>query len=165
MARVRVTHQNITSEDASKKPKRVLVPAGQYAAMIMSANQGATKGNPPLAKVAVEFQIKYGLGEDGTEHDETHQGRRVYQDFVLEDDPTMADMSAQRRWELRMLLDACDVKFDDEGFDTDELLEKHVIITVRHRKGREQDDDGNPIFFTNVTKVDSEEAIDGDTLI
>lgn len=165
MAKVKITHPSITNEDATQAPKREPVPEGKYAALIMSANLGATQGTPPLGKVVVEFQVLFGITEENA-HDETYQGRRVYQDYILEHDPSMPDLSATRRYELRMLLDACDVKYDDEGFDTDELTTKNVIITVRHRKGRQLDPDTNKFpVFTNVVKVDTTEEVGADDIV
>jgi hypothetical protein len=164
MARVAVTHKNLTSEEATEAPKREPVPPGKYAAVIMNVSAGSTKHTTPLSKISVEFQIVHMIMEDG-EKEETHASRRVYQDFILEDDPSMPDLSEQRRYELRMLLDACDVTFDDEGFDTDHLKEKAVHITVRHREGNKVDDDGNKRIFTNVVKVDSAEEIAASDLV
>lgn len=165
MAKVKVSHPNITSEEAKEAPKREPVPPGKYHVLIMNVNQGSTKHSTPLSKISVEFQILFGLGEDGQKHDEEHAGRRVYQDFILEHDPSMPDLSEQRRWELVMLLDACNVEYDDDGFDTDHLKEKAVIITVRHREGSKTDDDGNKRIFTNVVKVDSSEPVDEEDIV
>lgn len=165
MAKVKVTHPKLTSDDAKEAPKREPIPPGRYCAMIMKAAEGSTKHTTPLSKISVEFQILYGLGEDGQGHDETHLGRRVYQDYILEHDPTMEDLSEQRRWELVMLLDGAGVDYDDDGFDPDHLKEKTVIITVRHREGTKTDDDGNKRIFSNVTKVDSTEAVSADDIV
>ena len=137
MPQVKVTHEKLTSEDSKTAPVRVPIPPGNYHALIMAAQLRATRGTPPLQKVSVEFQLIYGIEEDGTGHDETSQGRRVYQDYILEHDDRYADISAQRRYELRMLLDATDIAFTDEGFNTDHLHNKSVVITVRHRKAKE----------------------------
>lgn len=165
MAKVKVTHPKLTSDDAKEAPKREPVPPGKYHAIIMNVQEGSTKHATPLSKVSVEFQLLFGLGADGKQHDETHKGRRVYQDYILEHDPSMTDLSDQRRWELVMLLDGAGVEYDDSGFDTDHLKEKTVIITVRHREGTKTDDDGNKMIFSNVTKVDSAEAVGEDDIV
>lgn len=164
MARVAVTHPKLTGEDAKQAPKREPIPPGKYNAIIMNVSAGSTKHQTPLSKVSVEFQIVHQVLDDG-ETDDIHKSRRVYQDYILEDDPSMPDLSEQRRYELRCLLDACDVDFDDDGFDTDDLKEKPVIITVRHREGNQLDDDGNKRIFTNVVKVDSAEEITSEQLV
>lgn len=164
MAKVKVTHKNLTSPDATTAPKREPVPPGPYHATIVGAAEGATKHSTPLHKISVVFQILFGVAEDGT-HDESCIGRRVYQDYIIEDDPSMPDLSEQRRYELRMLLDATGIPFDDEGFDLDDLKEKTVVITVRHREGSKLDDEGNKMVFTNVVKVDSTEQVDDSDLV
>jgi hypothetical protein len=163
---VKVTHRDLKSDDAKTAPKRTPVPPGIYHALIMSASLKMTKGSPPLQKLSVEFQLLFGVGEEGsTEHDETHQGRRVYQDYILEDDERWPDISAQRRYELRQLLDATEIAFTDTGFNSDHLINKNVVITVRHRKSDQQDEDGNYRVFTNVVKVDTAEAVDSADLV
>lgn len=165
MAKVKVTHKGLTSEEAKEAPKREPVPPGQYHTLICNVSEGATRHSTPLSKISVEFQIIFMVGEDG-QQDETHQGRRVYQDFILEHDEGMPDLSEQRRWELVMLLDACNAEYDDEGFDPDDLKEKKVLITVRHREGKEDDPvTGQKRIFTNVVKVDSTEPVEEGDLI
>jgi hypothetical protein len=110
--------------------------------------------------MSVEFQI---LHNDKKE--ETEAGRRVFQDYILEKDPAKPDLNAQRRWELRMLLDAAGVPYTDEGFNTDHLLTKTVKITVRHRNGTQVDEDGKLPVFTNVVKVDTTEEIKDEDLV
>jgi hypothetical protein len=165
MAKVKVAHKGLGSDDAKDAPKREPVAPGQYAAQTMGAVFGPTRHSPPLEKVSVEFQILYGIGADGDEHDETFQGRRVYQDYILEPDPSMPDLNDQRRFELRQLLDATAAPFDDDGFDTDDLINKTVHITIKHRKGKQPDDDGHYPVFTNVTKVDTAEKVEADDLV
>lgn len=161
---VKIKHQNIKGDDATKPPKRDPVPEGDYAAIIMKAPLKATNHKPPLAKVVVEFQLIYAINEDGTK-DETIKGRRVFQDFILEPAETMPDMSATWLYELRMLLDATNVEFTDEGFDSDHLVSKSVRITVKNRPG-DPDDDGFPRVFSNVKKIDSlEGSADDDDLV
>lgn len=164
MPEVKITHAGITSEDAKTAPKREPVPEGTYQAVIVSAPSGATNHKPPLAKVSVEFQLLYAVNEDGSQ-DDSHQGRRCYQDYILEPEPAKPDMNEIRRYELRMLLDAAEVEYTDEGFNTDHLVNKNVIITVKHRKGRQQDEDGNYPIYTNVVKVDSAVPVDADALV
>jgi len=165
MAKVKVTHPNLTSEEAKEAPKREPIPPGRYHALIMNVTEGSTNHKTPLAKISVEYQILFGCGEDGQQHDETYMGRRVYQDYILEHDPSMQDLSDQRRWELVMLLDATGVDYGDDGFDTDEMKEKTVVITVRHREGSKVDEDGNKRIFSNVTKVDSATAPGDDEIV
>jgi hypothetical protein len=164
MPEVKVTHSALTSDDARKAPKREPIPPGTYQAIIVSAPAGATRHTPPLAKVSVEFQILFAIAEDKS-HDETHQGRRVYQDYILEPEAAKPDMNEIRRYELRMLLDAAEVEYTDAGFNTDHLVNKNAIITVKHRKGRQADDDGNYPIFTNVVKVDTATPVDADALV
>lgn len=165
MAKVKVTHPNLKGDEAKKPPRRDPVPPGWYHAQIMNISEGATKGNNPLAKITAEFQILFGVDENGEGQDTTSKGRRVYQDFILEADPSMQDISEQRRYELRMLLDACNVEFDEDGFDTDDLQEKVVVIKVTHRKGDKTDEDGNQMIFTNVRRIDSAEKIDDEDVV
>jgi len=161
---VKITHPSITSDDAKTAPKREPVPAGTYHAVVVSAPAGATRHHPPLAKVSVEFQILFSVGDNGA-HDETHQGRRVYQDYILEPEESKPDMSEIRRYELRMLLDAAEVEYTDSGFNTDHLINKTLVITVRHRKGNKQNDDGTFPIFTNVVKVDTAKSVDEADLV
>jgi hypothetical protein len=150
---VNIKHQNIKGDGAKKPPKRDPVPEGTYAAIIMKAPLKATNHDTPLAKIAVEFQLLYTINEDGSK-DDSIKSRRVFQDFILEPDDAMPDMSATWLYELRMLLDATGVEFTDEGFNSDHLVNKSVRITVKQRSGG-LDDDGEPRIFTNVKKIDS----------
>lgn len=164
MAKVSVKHKSITSDEAKEAPKREPVPVGDYHAIIMNVMEGATRHENPLSKISVEFQVLFAVDEEGNQ-DDTHAGRRVYQDYILEEAEGMPDMNEQRRYELVMLLDGCGVEYDDDGFDTDHLKEKTVVITVRHRTGNSKDDEGNPRIYTNVVKVDSTEAVaEGDVI-
>lgn len=164
MAKVTIKHDGIKDPDAKIPPKRTPVPAGQYAAIIASVRSGATKKH--LAKITVEYHLLYGITETEP-HDETHKGRRVWQDYVLEPDDSYPDISQRRRFELRQLLDECDVEIDDDGaFDTDHLDQKPIVITVRHRPGTEKDPDtGEYQVFTNVVRVASPEQVDADDLV
>lgn len=165
MPEVKVTHKGLTSDEAKEAPKRTPVPAGNYHAIIMGAALKMTKGAPPLQKVSVEFQLLYGIEENGSGHDEGSQGRRVWQDYIVEDDDRYPDISETRRHELRQLLDATEIAFTDSGFNSDHLLNKSVVITIRHRKGDRADEDGNFPIFTNVVKVDTAEAVAADDLV
>jgi len=158
---VKINHDKLTDPNASQKPpKREPVPPGVYIATIMAAPMGVTKGSPPLNKISVEFQI---LHDD--KNVATEAGRRVFQDYILEKDPAKTDLNAQRRWELRMLLDAAGVVYTDDGFNTDHLMTKTVKITVRNRNGTQQDEDGKYPVFTNVVKVDTTEEIRDEDLV
>jgi hypothetical protein len=161
MPQVKVNHDKLTDPSAAAKPpKRDPVAPGVYVAIVMAAPLGVTKGSPPLQKVMVEFQILH------SEKNEAHEaGRRVFQDYILEKDAAKSDMNAQRRWELRMLLDAAGVAYTDDGFNTDHLLTKTVKITVRHRNGTQKDEDGVLPVFTNVVKVDTTEEIKEEDLV
>lgn len=161
MPQVKVTHDSLTDEAAKEAPKREPVPAGDYIATIAAAPLGVTKGSPPLQKITVEFHVLYECKEP---KDTTHEGRHVYQDYILEKDPRQPDMTQQRRRELRMLLDATGVAYTDEGFNSDHLVTKSVRITIKHRKGKQPDEDGNLPIFTNVVKVDTAETINTDEL-
>lgn len=162
MPEVRVTHDAMTDEGAAAKPpRREPVPAGTYIALIVAAPLGITRGTPPLQKLAVEFQI---LHETET-NDEAQAGRRVYQDFILEKDPSKPDLNLQRRWELRMLLDATAVSYTDAGFNSDHLVTRAVKITVFNRNGTKVDEDGHVPVFTNVKRIDSAEEVSPDDLV
>src|SRR5262245_44403448 len=163
MPEVKTTHKGLSNPDSAVKPVRVPVEPGVYMAMIMAAPNGVTKGTPPLMKISVEFQILY-RDED---HDETQQGKRVVQDYILEDDPRQTDMSKQRLYELRMLLDATKTPYTDAGFNTDHLLTKTVKITVRHRSGKvDPADPTAPVpVFSNVVKVDTSEKVNESELV
>lgn len=165
---VKVTHPDITDEDAKKPPKRDPVPEGDYAAIIMKAPAGATKASEksptPLAKIAVEFQILYAIAKDGST-DDALKGRRVFQDFVLEPDETMPDLSKRRAYELVMLLDATSVAYTKTEFNSDHLISKSVKITVKHREGDKKDDEGDFPIFTNVTRIDTLASADSDDLV
>ena len=166
MAKVKITHPDIKGDDAKVAPKREPVPEGKYAALITKAGVGTTKGDPPLVKVSVAFQLLHGITEEN-EHDETHSGRVVFQDYILEHDESMPSLSEQRRYELRGLLDATNVEVDDDdSFDPEHLKEKNVIITVRHRTGNQKDPDtGQFPVFSNVKKVDTAEAVNEEDLL
>jgi len=161
MPAVKINHDKLTDPNAAQKPpKREPVAPGVYVALIMAAPVGVTKGAPPLNKMSVEFQVLH------DEKNNAHEaGRRVFQDYILEKDPAKTDLNAQRRWELRMLLDACGVAYTDDGFNTDHLLTKTVKITVRHRNGTQVDEDGKLPVFTNVVKVDTTEEIKDEDLV
>jgi hypothetical protein len=162
MPEVKVNHDKLTDpEAATKPPKREPIKPGVYIAIIQAAPMGVTKGSPPLAKMSVEFQILH-AAEKG---DTSEAGRRVFQDYILEKDPSKTDLNAQRRWELRMLLDATGVPYTDNGFNTDHLVTKTVKITVRHRNGTQVDEDGKLPVFTNVVKVDTADDIKDEDLV
>lgn len=157
MPQVKVTHDSLSSNTAREAPRREPIPPGDYVAVIAAAPLGVTKGTPPLTKISVEFHILYACTEP---KDTTHEGRHIYQDYILEKDPRTPDLSQQRRRELRMMLDATGVSFTDEGFNTDHLVTKVVKISVKHRRGKQPDEDGNLPVFTNVVKVDTAETVD-----
>lgn len=162
---VKVTHKALTSDDAKTAPKRTPVPPGVYHAVIMSAAHKLTRGSPPLQKVSVEFQILFGVEEDGSGHDETSTSRRVWQDYICEDDERYPEISETRQHELRQLLDSAGCPFTDTEFNSDHLLNKNVMVTVRHKKGSEADADGNYPIYSNVVKVDSVEKVSEGDLV
>jgi hypothetical protein len=154
MAKVKTTYENLAGEEATKPPVRKPVAAGQYLAAIIAVALGATRGAKPLSKMTVQYQIIHRI-EEGKEPSLDEAGRRVFQDYILEDDG--GEMSELRRFDLRQLLDAAQVPFDDNSFDTDDFLtepHKKVVITVKHREGAEVDENGEKRIFANVTKVD-----------
>jgi len=157
MPQVKVTHDALTGEDAKQAPRREPVPPGDYVAVIANAPLGVTKGQPPLQKISIEYHILYACTEP---KDTTHEGRHVYQDYILEKDPRTPDLTQQRRRELRMLLEATGISFSDDGFNTDHLVTKVVKISIKHRKGKQPDEDGNLPTFTNVVRVDTAETVD-----
>ena len=164
MPEVNVTHDALSGEDATTAPKREPVPPGLYKAVVMSCPLGTTKGAPPLQKISAEFQIIHLIGEN-KEIDDKDSGRRVYQDFILEKDPSYPSLDSVRRYELRMLLDATGTPFTDKGFNTDHIVNKSVVITVRHRTGRQPDEHGNLPVFSNVVKIDTAEEVNEDDLV
>jgi hypothetical protein len=108
--------------------------------------------------------VLHKVEEDGSVNDDM-SGRRVYQDFILEKDPNYPSLDSQRRYELRMLLDATNTPFTDSGFNSDHIVNKSVKITVRHRTGKTPDQNGNLPVFSNVVKVDTAEVINEDDLV
>jgi hypothetical protein len=163
VAEVKVTHPDLGSDDAKVPPKREPIPPGEYHAIIMAANVGTTNYQPPLIKVSVEFQVLY---PSNNPEETAVRGRRVFQDFILEHDPANEELSAQRRYELRMLLDATNTPVSKEGtFNTDHLAQKAVKIVVRHRRGKPRGPDEPTPIFANVSKIDSAtEASEDDML-
>jgi len=164
MPQVRVAHPNITSDEAAKVPERTLIEPGDYAALIMSVNLGMTRTAKPLAKITVEMQILRSFDDSKAT---VFAGRRVYQDYILEPDESMEDLSKQRAHELRMLLDATGIPFNDEGFNTDHLIAKSVKITIKHRMGRPDPADlAKPVpVYMSVSKVDTLAHISSDQLL
>lgn len=168
MPEVRVKHQGVNSEDAKKPPpRREPVEPGCYHALIMKVGMGTTRYEPVLEKITVEYQILF-RDED---HDETHAGRRVWQDYVVEPTPGDERMSQVRRYELRQLLDATDTPYTEDPetkqgvFNTDHLLNKTVKIWIRHRHGKTPDEHGKLPVFENVRKVDTAEEADDEDLV
>lgn len=162
MPDVRVTHDSLSSDDAATPPKREVIPVGTYVALIQDVKPGSTQGTPPLAKITVEFNILH--DENG---DDKLQGRRVFQDFILEKESNRESLNQARRYELRQLLDATETPYTDEGFNTDHMLNRTVVITVRHRKGkpRNAEEEKDPPIFTNVTKIDTAEEVTDDDIL
>lgn len=164
MPEVNVTHESLSGQDATTAPKREPVEPGLYKALVMSCPLGTTRGTPPLQKISAEFQLIHKVEEEG-KIDDACSGRRVYQDFILEKDPSFPSLDSQRRYELRMLIDATGTPFTDKGFNTDHVVNKTVLITVRHRTGRQPDENGNLPVFTNVVKIDTAEVVNEDDLV
>lgn len=164
MPEVNVTHESLSGSDATSAPKREPVPPGLYKALVMSCPLGTTRGTPPLQKISAEFQLLHQVMED-EKIDDSVSGRRVYQDFILEKDPSYPSLDSQRRYELRMLLDATGTPFTDKGFNTDHIVNKTVMITVRHRTGRTPDEHGNLPVFSNVVKIDTAEKVNEEDLV
>lgn len=161
MPEMKVSHADITSDDATKAPPpKEVIPSGVYHAAIMQALPGLTKTTPPLSKMSVEYQILF-RAED---KDQTMQGRRVYQDYVLEKMPTDERMSQLWRKELVELLIATGTPYTAAGFNSDHLLTKEVKIQVIQRSGRVKDPETNAFpIFNGVKKVDTAVDIpDGD---
>lgn len=163
MARVAVSHEGMKDPGAAVAPKREPVPEGTYMALITKTVMGSTNKAPILSKMSVEFQILHGFRS--AEKDETHSGRRVYQDYILDPDPRYEDLSKTRRAELVQLLEATSAPFDAAGFDDDDILNKTVKIVVKHRKSREPDSDGNHRVFTQIDKIDSAEEVNQDDIV
>ncbi len=169
MARVAVRHKDITKDDAKKRPVRKLVPEGRYSALVANAKTGASSTN--LAKMTVEFQLTGVLDEESgaieTEGDDVKKliGQRIFQDYLLEEDTRYPELAKMHRYELVRLLDATDAPYDNEGFDTDDIEGKGVLIRVVHREGNKTDDDGNKIVFANVKDVDNPEPISEEDLV
>lgn len=165
MARVAVRHPGMTDPSAKNKPVREVVPEGKYSALIHEVKDGATRSD--LAKITVEFLVMGKVDEEtgAVDKDDKSTGRRVFQDYVLERNEQYPDLSDRWRWELIMLLDAAGAPYDDDGFDDEDLKNKAVLITVRHREGDKTDDEGNPIVFTNITHVEDPEPVDESDLV
>ena len=169
MPRVAVNHKSITDPDARRRPVRKLVPEGRYAAIIANAKTGATNNN--LSKITVEFQMT-GILDEETNAIETETedakpiiGQRIFQDYLLEEDVRYPDLALVHRYELVRLLEATEAPYDDEGFDTDDLVGKGVLVRVVHREGSKKDDEGNPMVFANVKDVDSPEPVNESDLV
>jgi hypothetical protein len=166
MPEVAIKHPAMDSEDAKKAPKREPVDPGEYAAVIVNAPLGVTRGVPPLQKISVNFQLIHKINEDGS-IEAKWAGRRVFQDYILEPDPSNSFLDEQRRYELRMLLDASGIVYTPTSFNNEHLDNKPVRIVVRHRTGKEKDEDGKLMVFSNVVKVDcpASEAGSDDDLV
>lgn len=168
MAKVKVTHkQKLTSDEAAKPPARELPDPGQYLSGIKGTNLGIVKGSaPPIRKLTVEFELKHQVLDDART-DEKWKGKRVWQDYILEDDPSQPALNPQRLYELRMLLDATETAYDDDGFDPDDLKAKECMIWIKVKQASQKQ--GQKIedvpFFTNVHKVDTAKKIDADSLL
>lgn len=174
MAKVTVGHPGMDSDDANVRPRRDPPTEGKYAAFIANVTVDQTAWTaPPVPKIRVEFQLKYRFNSEDnpveTDIDKTESGRRVWQDFILAPIEKLPDLSLTHRYELRQLLDACDVERDPDGsFDTDHLLQKPVYIVVKHRPGKEKDRDpetGELPKFTNVTRIESSTPVAADDIL
>lgn len=166
MPKVQTKVGDIASDDAKKLPKRDEVPPGDYYAQIANAALGTTKNAPTRQKLTLEFQIQGRA--DGNDKLPECQGRRVWQDYMLEkvNDDTLDQMS---RFRIRNLLDATGIAYEAVGseeepsfeFDSDHLIGKNVIISVT--KSTKQREDGT--HFTNVNRIDTAEEIADDDLV
>jgi hypothetical protein len=155
---------SLKDPDAAKLPLRQVVPEGKYDSVIMKVDHGVTKTIPPLTKISVEFQIiKHADGADGAD---ACKGRRVWQDFVLENAPDADPFMVQlRRRSLVQLLEAASCAYTEEGFNTDHLLGRTVKITVIHRKGSQPGADGSVPTFANVREIDMAEKLSEDNTV
>jgi hypothetical protein len=164
MPHVAITHRNMTSAEAAAAPVRRAVEPGNYEAAIVAVSLGTTRGASRLMKMTVSYQILRRVDADEkTAYSE--QGRRVFQDYILQEDASQPDISELRRWDLRQLLDATGVPFNDDGFNTDDFITepfKRVVITIKHRYGKEPDESGERPVYTNVSKVDANLDLDSE---
>ena len=161
MPEVKVSHADITADDATKAPPpKQVIPSGVYHAAIMQVVAGLTKTTPPLNKITVEYQILFRADDKNTDM----QGRRVFQDYVLEKMPTDERLSQTWRKELTELLIATGTPYTAAGFNTDHLLTKEVKIQIIQRAGRVMDPETKTFpIFNGVKKVDTATDIpDGD---
>lgn len=129
MPEIRVKHNIAT---ATEPPRREAVPSGTYEAMIANVVDGATRTTPPRAKITMEFQI---VKDDAG--DNKYNGRRVYQDFVIEPGGEYDD---REKWRLKQALEAvkCPYRIEDgcTMFNTDHLVGKSVKITIKTAPGK-----------------------------
>ncbi len=147
---------------AEKPPPREPVAEGVYGASIMAIAMGTTNTTPVLQKMTCEFQVLYACESN----DRKYAGRRVFQDYVLEEWPNDTEGRTQRdMYSLTQLLRNAGVPFTDDGFNANLLIGKSVKITVRHRKGSKVDENGQRPVFTNVVMVDSIEDVNTEDLV
>lgn len=145
--------------DATTPPKRVPIAPGTYASIIQKVEIGVTQTTPVLDKITCEYRILKNL-DNG---DETTAGRRVYQDYILEPNPTNAEMNAREAFRIRQLLDATSVAYTEQdgggfAFNTDHIAGKSVKIAVRQRPGKaKKNADGTDAvaeIYNRVERVD-----------
>lgn len=163
--KVTVRHPGMSSKEAEVPPKREPVPEGKYATTIMAASVDmATRFAPPIPKIRVEFQILHRILDDG-QVDQTANGRRVFQDYLLAPANDYPDLDQQRRFELVQLLDACNIPRNSDGefeIETNDMLQRTVFVHIKNRNGKEKDRDpvtGRIPVFSNVTRVESAETV------
>ena len=161
MPAVKVEH-NV--KDATKPPPRQPLPSGNYDALIANSVIGLTK-KTGLDKLTIEYRIV-----KTTEGDAAFGGRRVYQDYVLQRG-TDEEMNAREAFRIRQLLDATGITYttatDGGGFEfnSDQMHNKAVRITVTQRPGTQPNPDGVIPIFNNVDRVDMAGQLDADAVI
>lgn len=158
MAKVKVNHkQKLTSDDAAKAPPREMPENGEYLAKIVGVTGGVTKGIPPLKLINVDWQLVHQILED-KKTSTKWQGKHVWQNMILEHDASNPQWNSQRLYEIRMLVDATKIDYDDDGFDPDHLVGKTARIWIKSKRGEPQP--GQSIeeapVFTNIYKYDTE---------
>jgi len=143
--------------NATKPPPRQPLPPGTYDALVANSTIGLTK-QTGLTKLTIEYRIV-----KTAEGDAAFGGRRVYQDYVLQrglDD----EMNAREAFRIRQLLDATGITYTSGGgsfeFNSDQMHNKAVRITVTQRPGKQPNAEGVIPVFNNVDRVDMAGVLD-----
>jgi hypothetical protein len=126
-----------------------LIPPGEYEAIINSAEWKDTKaGTGRYLKLEFEFTREY-------------EGRKIWENLNLENPNEKAVQIANAA-----LSGICGAIGVDQLTDTDQLLDKPMIIKVKIQKGKDGYDDQNRISKYSVAQdfIDVDEDIDDSDL-